>query len=298
MNPIWQWGLDFIHTVQSVHGPVLDAVFKAITFVGEEDFFFIILPLILWCVDFAFGARLAFFFLFSTIVNSAAKGLIDHPRPCDFDPEVKLHDYTGRQGLPSGHSQSAVVLWGAVASYARRWWVWAVAILLMVLIGFSRIYLGVHFPTDVLGGWTLGIILLAVYMFLVPHIEAWLKRANIVVRLALVVFIPLVLVLIYPSYDAISAMGVFLGAGVGIVLAGQWVPFSAAGPLWQRVVRLLLGAIVLLALRFGLGAIFPDEGEALYALMRFVRYVVVGLWAGLGAPWTFLKLRLAPSSEG
>jgi membrane-associated phospholipid phosphatase len=293
MEAVWQWGLDFIRAVQSVHGPGLDIVFKAITFLGEEDFFFIILPLILWCVDFAFGVRLAFFFLFSTCLNSVAKGLIDHPRPCDLDPEVKLHDYTGRYGLPSGHSQSAVVLWGAIASYARKRWVWAVAILLMVLIGFSRIYLGVHFPTDVLGGWMLGGILLAFYLLLVPRIEAWLKRMGLGVRLALVVVIPLVLVLIFPSSDSVSAMGVFLGAGVGIVLMGRWMPFSAAGPLWQRAVRLLIGAAVLLALRFGLKAIFPDEGEALYVLMRFVRYMVVGLWATLGAPWLFVKLKLA-----
>ena len=297
MDPIWQWGLDLIRAVQSVHGPVLDTIFKAITFMGEEDFFIVLLPLILWCVDFGFGARLAFFFLFSAIVNSGAKSLIGHPRPCDLDPQVKLHDYKGRYGFPSGHSQSAVVVWGAVASYAHKRWVWAVAILLMVLIGFSRIYLGVHFPTDVLGGWTLGAILLIVYIFLVPRIEAWLKSTSLVVRLGLVVVIPLALVLIHTTDDSLSAMGVFLGAGVGIVLTGQWVPFSAAGPLWQRAVRLLLGAAVLLALRFGLKAIFPDEGEALYALARFVRYVLIGLWAGLGAPWMFLKLRLAPSSK-
>jgi membrane-associated phospholipid phosphatase len=295
MEGMWEWGLELIRAVQSVHGPTLDAIFKAITFTGEEDFFFILLPLILWCVDFAFGARLAFFFLFSTVVNSGAKGLIGHPRPCDLDPEVKLHDYTGRYGLPSGHSQSAVVLWGAIASRARKPWVWVVAILLMVLIGFSRIYLGVHFPTDVLGGWALGAVLLGSYIFLVPRIEAWLKKAGLVVRLALVVVIPLVIVLLYPSDDSLSAMGVFLGAGVGIVLAGQWVPFDAGGPLWQRAVRLLLGVAVVLGLRFGLKAVFPDEGEALYALMRFVRYALVGLWGSLGAPWLFLKLRLASS---
>jgi len=277
-----------------VHGPALDAIFKAITFLGKEDFFLILLPLILWCVDFAFGARLAFYFLFSTVVNSGAKGLIDHPRPCDRDPEVKLHEYTGRCGLPSGHSQSAVVVWGIIASYARKRWVWAVAVLLMALIGFSRIYLGVHFPTDVLGGWALGAVLLVGYVFLVPRIEAWLKSVGLAARLALVVVIPLALVLIYPSDEALSAMGVFMGAGVGIVLTGQWVPFSAAGPFWQRAVRLLLGAVIVLGLRFGLKAVFPDEGEALYALMRFVRYALVGLWAGLGAPWMFLKLKLAP----
>jgi len=152
----------------------------------------------------------------------------------------------------------------------------------------------VHFPTDVLGGWALGAVLLVGYVFLVPRIEAWLKSVGLAARLALVVVIPLALVLIYPSDEALSAMGVFMGAGVGIVLTGQWVPFSAAGPFWQRAVRLLLGAVIVLGLRFGLKAVFPDEGEALYALMRFVRYALVGLWAGLGAPWLFLKLKLAP----
>jgi hypothetical protein len=167
-------------------------------------------------------------------------------------------------------------------------------VLLMVLIGFSRIYLWVHFPTVVLGGWTLGAVLLAGYVFLVPRIEAWLKRTGFFMRLALVAVIPLLLVLLFPSDDSLSAMGVFLGAGVGIVLTVQWVPFSAGGPLWQRAARLLVGALVLLALRFGLKAIFPGEGEPLYALMRFVRYALVGLWTGLGAPWLFLKLKLAP----
>lgn len=298
MAGIWEWGLEVIRTIQTIHGPVLDGVFRAITFMGEEDFFMILLPLILWCVDFALGVRLTFYFLFSTVTNSVAKGVFEHPRPCDLDPEVKLCEYTGRQGLPSGHSQSAVVVWGIIASYARKWWAWAVAIALMVAIGFSRIYLGVHFPTDVLAGWTIGGILLAAYILLVPRIEASLKSLNLVVRLVLVTAILLVLALLYPTNDALAAMGVFLGAGVGIVLAGQWVHFDASGPFWQRVLRLLPGAIILLAFRIGLKAIFPDEGEALYAVLRFVRYVVVGLWAGLGAPWLFVKLRLAgPSGE-
>jgi membrane-associated phospholipid phosphatase len=296
LEPIWQWGLDFIRAVQSVRGPVLDAIFVAITFLGEEDFFFILLPLILWCVDFAFGARLAFFFFISTLVNSGAKGLLEHPRPFDLDPEVRVYRAWG-YGFPSGHSQTAVILWGAIASYVRKRWAWAVAVLLMALIGFSRVYLGVHFPTDVLGGWALGAVLLALYILLVPHIEDWLRRASLAVRLAPVVVIPVVIALVYPSDDAISAMGAFLGAGVGLVLVWRWVPFSAAGPLWQRAVRLLLGGAILLGIRFGLKAVFPGESEPLYALLRFVRYVAVGLWAGLGAPWLFVRLRLAPSSE-
>ena len=140
MEGIWDWGLEVIRAIQTVHGPFLDEVFRAITFMGEEDFFMILMPLILWCVDFALGVRLAFFFLFSTVVNSVTKGAFAHPRPFDLDPAVKLHDATG-YGLPSGHSQSAVVVWGIIASYVHKWWAWVVATGLMsrkAVIDWSR----------------------------------------------------------------------------------------------------------------------------------------------------------------
>ncbi len=292
MEAIWQWGVDFIHTVQLVHGPAFDAIFKAITFMGEEEFFLILIPLILWCLDFAGGVRLACAFLLSTYVNIGLKDLFAHPRPSEWDPTVKLYD-AGGYGLPSGHSQSAVVVWGSIATAFRETWLWVVAILLMVLIGFSRIYLGVHFPTDVLGGWAVGVIFLAAYLVLEPRIEARLKRTGLAVQLVLAVVAPLALLLLHPVGDVIKAMAVLMGTGAGVALVGRMAHFSADGPLWQRGVRFLIGAIGLLGLYLGLSYIFPGEGEPLYAVMRFVRYTLVGLWVGLGAPWLFLKLRLA-----
>jgi membrane-associated phospholipid phosphatase len=294
MEAAWQWGLDLIRTIQLVHGPTLDAIFKAITFMGEEEFFMIILPLIFWCVDFAVGARLALAFLFSPYACTVLKDLFAHPRPFELDPAVKLHDAEGC-GLPSGHSQSAVVLWGIIAAGFRKAWLWVVAVLLMVLIGFSRVYLGVHFPTDVLGGWAVGAVLLGIYMLLEPRIEAWLKRASLAMQLALAVVVPLVLLLLYPSNDTASSMAVVMGMGVGLALVRRVAPFSAAGPLWQRALRFLVGMIGLLVVYLGLKFVFPGQGEPLYFAMRVVRYVLVGLWAGLGAPWLFLRLRLASS---
>jgi membrane-associated phospholipid phosphatase len=294
MEAIWQWGLDLIRTVQLVHGPALDAVFKAITFMGEEEFFLILLPLIFWCVDFAVGARLAFIFLLSAYTNAGLKDLFAHPRPFDLDPTVKLHEAEG-YGLPSGHSQAAVVVWGTIAAGFRRTWLWIVAILLMVLIGFSRIYLGVHFPTDVLGGWAVGAVFLMAYLALEPRVIAWLRRASLVVQLVLAVAAPLALLLVHPTADTASPMAVLMGMGVGIALTRRVVPYSAAGPLWQRAVRFLVGAVVLMVLYFGLKLAFPGEGEPLYFVLRVARYALVGLWAGLGAPWLFRRLRLALS---
>ncbi|MEA3339063.1 MAG: phosphatase PAP2 family protein [Chloroflexota bacterium] len=298
MDAIWQWGLDLIHTIQLVHGPALDTTFKAITFLGEEEFFLILLPLVVWCVDFTVGARLAFAFLLSSYANTGIKDIFAHPRPFELDATVQLHEASG-YGLPSGHSQSAVVVWGVIAAGFRKTaakaaaWLWVVAIALMALIGFSRIYLGVHFPTDVLGGWMVGAIFLAAYVALQPRVEAWLKRAGLGAQLALAVVVPLALLLLHPTKGAASPMATLMGMGVGFAFLRQVTSFSAAGPAWQIAVRFLVGMVGIGVLYFGLSAVFPHEGEPLYFALRFVRYALVGLWAGLGAPWLFLKLRLA-----
>jgi membrane-associated phospholipid phosphatase len=294
MEAIWQWGIDLIHAIQVVHSPALDAFFKAITFMGEEEFFLILIPLFYWCVDWAGGARLAFIFLLSAYVNVGLKDILAHPRPFDLDATVKLHEVDG-YGFPSGHSQSSVVVWGAIAAEFRKRWVWVVAVALIVLIGFSRVYLGVHFPTDVLGGWMVGAVVLAIYLATGPRIEVWLRRVGLTGQLALAVVVPLVLLLLHPTKDTASPMAALMGMGVGMALVRQIAPFSAAGPLRQRVARFLAGIVGTGILYFGLSAVFPSEGEPLYFVMRIVRYVLVGVWAGLGAPWLFLRLRLASS---
>lgn len=292
MNPIFQWGLDIIHAVQRVHGPVLDAVFKSVTALGSKDFYFLLFPLLLWSIDFAIGARLAAVFLLSTYVNFALKDLLQLPRPFILDPSVRRYDVEG-YGMPSGHAQLSVVIWGTIAHAFRRTWGWVLAAVLAVLIGLSRIYLGVHFPTDVLAGWLIGALLLAAYIVLRPRLEAWLKGKGLGTQLALVVALSLVLLLLHATEDTTSLMGILLGAGVGIALLLRCFEYHAGGPVWKKAVRFLLGIAVLLALRFGLKAILPQTGGLLEMLADFVRYAILGLWAGFGAPWSFRKLRLA-----
>jgi len=82
-----------------------------------------------------------------------------------------------------------------------------------------------------------------------------------------------------------------MGMGVGFVLERRWVRFDSGGPAWKRVVRFLLGVVVLVALWLGLRIAFSGLEPAL--LFRFARYGLVGLWGGLGAPWAFRRLGLA-----
>jgi membrane-associated phospholipid phosphatase len=302
VNPIFQWGLELIRAAQSVRDPALDALFLTITSLGSKEFYFLLLPLMLWCVDFVLGVRVAALFLLSTYVNVSLKDLFALPRPFELDPSVQLYDVIG-YGLPSGHAQLSVVVFGALAHALKKAWVWVIAGFLIALIGFSRVYLGVHFPTDVLAGWLIGVLLLTVYIVFHARVERWLEEKDLDTQLTTAVALPLILLLLHVTDDTIRLMGVLLGAGVGVALLRTNVDYNAGGPLWQRGVRFVLGfAVVLgiaavLGLRFGLNATSPQRPGLIYLVADFLRYAILGLWMGLGAPRLFRILRLTPDKE-
>ena len=291
-----QWGIDLIVAIQQIHGPALDSIFRAITFMGEEEFYLLLLPLLLWCVDFALGVRLAILFLISSYLNADLKNLFQQPRPFDLDPSVRLSSAEG-YGLPSGHSQSAVVVWGSIAAWARKTWFWVVAIGLMALIGFSRIYLGVHFPTDVLAGWAIGAVLLYLYLAVPPGVEKRLAELSLGMQMLLALAVPVVLLLIHPVKDTTTALATLAGAGAGLALTHRYTPFSARGPWWQRALRFLIGSAVVFVLYLGLKMVFPGEGSPLYLVFRFLRYWLIGVWVSFGAPWLFRRLHLSSETE-
>jgi hypothetical protein len=271
--------------------------FLLLTFLGDEGFYLIFLPLIYWCVDKRTGARLTFLFLLSAYVNASAKELVDQPRPFEYDPRVKALVKAEGGGLPSGHTQHAVVVWGYLAMRSGRLGSWALAVLLMIAVPLSRLYLGVHFPTDLLGGYILGILLLILYGRLGARLEAVLAARGLVWRLGIAILLPTLLILPLPSGEksGLSALATLMGIGVGMALEQQWVGFGSGGPGWRRIFRLLIGLAVSVGLWLGLKTAFEAlEPEPLF---RFIRYGLLGLWTALGAPWVFGVLGLAETKR-
>lgn len=295
MEQILDWGLQAVLTLQQTLGLGAEPIFEGITFLGEQEFFLLLLPLLFWSVDFRLAARLGVLFLASAYLNTVVKDLLMQPRPGALDPSVVLSDSYGF-GLPSGHAQTAVVVWGSLAAWLRRVWAWAAAGLLALLIGLSRVYLGVHFPSDVLIGWLIGVGVLWLYLAYGSRIESWLRDLGMRNQLLLGAGGTLLLLALHPVNDVVAAMAALAGLAVGLPLTLRRIGFSTVGPVWQRLLRFVLGAVVLVALFFGIRQIFPAEGQALYLPFRFVRYAVVGLWISLGAPWAFRRLGLASGS--
>ncbi len=290
MENVLHWGVGVILWLQQF-SPTLDLPFKFFTFLGEEEFFLLLLPLIYWCLDRRRGARLTVLFLLSAYLNAVAKVVAAQPRPFEYTDRVRPLVEAEGGGFPSGHTQSATVVWGYLASQFRRAWLWALAALLMVLIPLSRVYLGVHFPTDLLGGYLIGAALLFAYLWAEPKGEGWLEDRGIAWQLIIALGIPILLILLFPTADGITTGATLAGMGAGFVLERRWVRFDSGGVGWKRALRYLLGVLVLFGLWMGLRILFASLEPAL--LFRFVRYGLVGLWGGLGAPWLFVRLRLA-----
>jgi membrane-associated phospholipid phosphatase len=296
MEALLDWGITTILWVQQF-SPTLDLPFKVFTLMGEEVFFTLLIFFVYWCIDRSSGVRLAILFLLSGYINTVAKVLAGQPRPFEYNSQVhKLFEADGG-GLPSGHTQNTVVIWGELAFRFRMLWLWLIALFLMLLVPISRVYLGLHFPTDLVGGYLLGFSILLLYRWLEPGVAVWLKSKGLTWQLSISLALPALMILLFPSNEknGLIAGATLMGMGAGFVVEQHFVKFQSGGIRWKKVVRFLLGTAVAFTLWQGLGATFFGlQPESLY---RFLQYGLVGLWAALGAPWIFVKLRLAGSES-
>ena len=213
------WGIEVVLWFQQF-SPELDIPFEALTFLGDEIFYLLFMPLVYWCIDRRTGARLFFLLLFSAYINESAKALADQPRPFAYDSRVKPIIHAVGGGMPSGHTQHAVVIWGYLAARSGNTISWIIAGFLMIGIPLSRVYLGVHFPTDLLGGYLLGGLILVVFLRLSPIIETRLSQMGLMRQLTIAVCVPLVLILLNPTGNpyVLSMASTLLGACCGFVM--------------------------------------------------------------------------------
>jgi membrane-associated phospholipid phosphatase len=333
-NPTLDFGLQIILYLQSL-GEWLAAPMQAISFLGNEEFFLLIMPILYWCLDTGIGLRIGLMLLLSSGLNSALKLVFHTPRPFYYSEAVQAFDDETTFGVPSGHAQNAAAVWGLLAALlsrrlpAYKTLIWGLALLLIFLIGLSRLFVGMHFPTDVLFGWAVGFALVWAFLRLEAPVSARLQALPLGSSILSVFGASLLLILFavlarlslnawtvpqawldtaaltQPAAlpDPLALASVFTSAGAlfGFGAGALWLRanggFDAGGPTWKRLARYPLGLIGVLLLWFGLGAVFPREEAVLSYALRYLRYALVGLWVSALAPLLYIRLGLAQGAN-
>lgn len=290
--------------VQTFRTPFLDILFTLITSMGSAEFYLVTLPFFYWVADKSFGRQLAYLFLLSGFLNELLKNTFAMPRPFQVDARViAVVDQEGF-GLPSGHSQLATIYLGYIAAFWHHRYSWLIPTVSVTIaaIIFSRIYLGVHFILDVIVGLAIGLLTLWLWVRYIETVILWGNQQSKSFLTAIALLLPMVILFIvpadalgYPAEVGATVAGVLLGTNIGLYYEAKLVQFSVDGSWGKRLLRYILGLVLVVIVWAGLRTIFGlvDAEHTISIILRFIRYALTALTLVWWAPAAFLRLGLA-----
>jgi membrane-associated phospholipid phosphatase len=320
MESLMDLSLEFIDWLQ-INFPQLKGFFSVLSEFGTFEFYLALITLFYWSINKRLGTTLAIVLLCSSSIHQTLKHAFRDPRPYWIDPSVGLSQ-EDIYGLPSGHAANSTIVYLVLASRVRRNWFWLLALFGIILMGISRIYLGVHDIPDVLVGLAIGLVIFIVYMLWERNFSIRFSRRILGQRLLFPIVLTGVFVAIYaatmlligePDRDVswvsfidaaeketlsnvVFALTALLSFSAGTILEGSWVRSKADGPIWKRLLRYALGLAITLVLWFGLARYIPEEPTLLALILSALHTLLVVAWVTYYAPWLFVQLRLSESA--
>ncbi len=287
--------MQLILQLRSIASPLLDNLMFYITQLGSTKFYLIAVPVIYWCINRKSGYYIGMSVLSGGVATDIAKGMVNALRP--FQVEASMHvseaflDSAIGSGMPSGHAFNSMAFWTAASFRFRRAWFWVLSAALILLIGFTRIYGGVHFPLQVLWGWLGGALTsITVVMALTlaeRHLKGGLATFAFLVSGASLLAYALVPSLSKGGEDYIGLIGIIGGMSLGYRIHVRSIRTEADGPFISQLMKLVLGFAAFLALKEG-----ADVATYSYPGLLLPLYFLLGLWPTAGATALFKALKL------
>jgi len=299
--------MSFLILLESIRTPVLTAIMSAVTWLGHELLPIAIICIFYWCVNKKLAYKAGFSFFFSGLTVQTLKITFRIERPWILDPGFKpvesaVEEATG-YSFPSGHTQAATSLFGTLALYFRRWYVKLVCVMLFLLVGFSRMYLGVHTPLDVLVSMGITLFFSILVFVLIDKIydtkkyDTALSAAMALISLAVMVYSAVLMSRGTIEYkyasDCCKSGGAGLAFAIGYWIERKYINFDTKGKnIGVQILKFAVGIAVALAAKSALKPIFTlFLTDGIPALIGdALRYFVLVIWIIAVYPAIFKKL--------
>ena len=295
--------MEFLRLLESIRTPVISVLMSFITYCGDEIFFMALALAVFWCIGKRDGYYILLVGFLGTVGNQFLKLLFRIPRPWVLDPDFTIVESaraaaTG-YSFPSGHTQNIVGTMTCVTLMTKRKGIRIIAIALMILVPFSRMYLGCHTPLDVGVSFVLA---LALAFALRPVMVRSEEKPQLLWG---ALFFAFIVILLYWAFvtlyrfpadidaenlysgtkNAYTLLGCLVGLMVVKVLDDRYIHFRVEAVWWAQIIKTVLGLILIVGVRAGLKpplqAVMPEFPATA------VRYFIMVLFAGAVWPLTF-----------
>ena len=281
----FNWEVDLIEWLQKNLGSVGEGISKALSVIGGETVSLVVLLVVLFAFKKAAGLRCGFTILAASMWFPMIKNIALRLRPYMvhegrvsvlLKPEADADAMDVIQqgfSFPSGHSAMAVACYVGIAREVRKRWMWFLAVIIPLLIGLSRFAVGVHYPTDVLVGWAVGLLALGFSVLMEKCVKKdWL-------RYIILLAITLPGIFWCTSRDYFSALGLLIGMTVAVPYERKHVNFRDTRNVWAMILRVVGAFAIYLVLNKVLKMPFStewlDSGNLDANLVRAARYAVI-----------------------
>ncbi|WP_054740350.1 phosphatase PAP2 family protein [Cellulosilyticum ruminicola] len=273
-----QTQIQILQFLESIRVEPITSLMIVITMMAETLFLSIITMILYWCVDKERSKRLSFMIFFSTGVNGIVKNIIKMSRPFQVGvvSPIRAHTATG-YSFPSGHTQATTSFWVSSMIILRKKPVVILGSIFIALTGISRMYLGVHWPMDVVGALVFGIASVLVANSLIDE-KGKITRWN-VIGSSIAFIIMLILDIDGDLYKTVASIW---GFALGAFIEQEYIEFKPVQPRCIQIVKVVFGLVVVFVIQIGLKKMFPA-----YKVFHMIRYALVMLWITAGAPYCF-----------
>ena len=293
--------MGFLYLLEEIRMPGLNEFMLAITTLGEETTFLVIALILFWCVDKYWGYYTLSVGFVGMIANQFMKLWFRVPRPWVIDKNFTIleqaREAASGYSFPSGHTQSAVGTFGSVAHITKNKKIRTIAIVLAVMVAFSRMYIGVHTPLDVIVSVALALILIIILKPVVFNDDhKWMPILFLAMFLLAIGFLCFVKFFPFPAdmdlhnyesglQNAYTLFGSLIGLLIVYIVDKKWLNFSTSAVWWAQFLKVGIGLGLVLLVKTGTKELLNQLlGEQ---IGRASRYCLIVLVAGILWPLSF-----------